>query len=224
MNGLAITAPAPLPLAMPKAKPRERLYSIEEYLALEETSLDNHEFHNGKLIPMAGGMPNHSLIKARTVTALNNKLDESKQRSLVFNSDIRIHLPMFGRAVMPDAVVVTGTPRFSIEKPVGLLLNPTLIIEVLSEGTESYDRGDKFARYRTLPSFEEYVLVSQHQPRVETFVKKDGKWFIHEDASGMDASVELVTLGLHIALADLYRNVVFEEAESGSGKRRRKAS
>ncbi|MFN0035934.1 MAG: Uma2 family endonuclease, partial [Saprospiraceae bacterium] len=82
-----------------------------------------------------------------------------------------------------------------------------------------YDRGEKFARYRTLPSFEEYVLVSQSEPRVETFVKKDGKWFLNEDASGLEASVEFVSLGAKIPLSEIYRNISFEEEKP---KKRRK--
>lgn len=130
---------------------------------------------------------------------------------MVFNSDIRIYLPVFNRGVMPDAAVVVGKPKFSIEAPVGVLLNPTLVVEVFSDGSESYDRGEKFARYRTLPSFEEYVLVSQNAPRVETFVKQNGKWFINETAEGLDAEVELVTLGVKMQLKEIYWNVSFEE-------------
>ena len=192
-------------------KSKERLYTIEEYLALEENSLTNHEFDNGKLIPMAGGTPLHSLIKANVVTALNNGIRSAKKNHLVFNSDIRIHLPVFNKGVMPDAAVVVGKANFSIEHPVGLLLNPTLIVEVLSDGNESYDRGEKFARYRTLPSLEEYVLVSQNTPRVETFVKQNGKWFINEAAEGLDAEIELVALGVKLSLKEIYWNVSFEE-------------
>jgi Uma2 family endonuclease len=208
MNGQTAVA-SNLPIK--KDKPKERLYTIKEYLAMEENSLTNHEFDNGKLIPMAGGTPTHSLIKARVVHVLIQKIDEAKKNHLVFNSDIRIYLPVFNRGVMPDAAVVVGKANFSIEHPVGLLLNPTLIVEVLSDGNESYDRGEKFVRYRTLPSLEEYVLVSQNTPRVETFVKQNGKWFINEAAEGLDAEVELVTLGVKIPLKEIYWNVSFEE-------------
>lgn len=218
MNGLTAVAPnAPAK----KSKPKERLYTIEEYLALEETSLVNHEFDNGKLIPMAGGTLPHSLIKANVVTALNNGIRSAKKSHLVFNSDIRIHLSAFNRSVMPDAAVVVGKAISSIEHPVGLLLNPTLIVEVLSDGTESYDRGEKFARYRSLPSLEEYVLVSQNAPRVETFVKQNGKWFINETAEGLDAKVELVLLGVKIPLKEIYWNVSFE-AEKPKKKAKKK--
>lgn len=207
MNGLTAVAPK---VPAKKSQLKERLYTIEEYLALEENSLVNHEFDNGKLIPMAGGTPIHSQIKARVVTVLNNKIDKARKNYPVFNSDIRIYLPVVNRGVMPDAAVVVGKANFSIEHPVGLLLNPTLIIEVLSDGNESYDRGEKFARYRSLPSLEEYVLVSQNAPRVETFVKQNGRWFINEDAEGLDATVELVSLGVKIPLKEIYWNVSFE--------------
>ncbi len=208
MNGQTAASPN---LPIRKDKPKERLYTIEEYLELEENSLINHEFDNGKLIPMAGGTPTHSQIKARVVTVLNNKIDKARKNYPVYNSDIRIFLPLFKKAVMPDAAVVVGKPNFSIEAPVGLLLNPTLVVEVFSDSSESYDRGEKFVRYRTLPSLEEYVLVSQNTPRVETFVKQNGKWFIHETVEGLDAEVELVTLGVKLPLKELYWNVSFEE-------------
>jgi len=208
MNGQTAAVPN---LSTKKDKPKERLYTIEEYLTMEETSLVNHEFDNGKLIPMAGGTSTHSEIKASVVMALGILARQSKKSCRVFNSDIRIYLPTFKRGVMPDAAVVVGKADFSVEHPVGLLLNPTLIIEVLSDGTESYDRGEKFARYRTLPSLEEYVLVSQSTPRVETFVKQDGRWFINETAEGLDAKVELVALGVKMPLKEMYWNVSFEK-------------
>lgn len=216
MNGLTAVAQK---VPTKKNKPKERLYTIEEYLAMEETSLVNHEFDNGKLIPMAGGSPTHSQIKARVVHVLIQKIDEAKKNHLVYNSDIRIHLPALNRSVMPDAAVVVGKANFSIEQPVGLLMNPTLIVEVLSDGTESYDRGEKFARYRTLPSFEEYVLVSQNTPRIETFVKQNNRWFIHETAEGLDAKVELLTPGVKLSLKDIYWNISFEAKQKKKRKK-----
>lgn len=146
---------------------------------------------------------------------------QSKKGCRVFNSDIRIYLPVFNRGVMPDAAVVVGKANFSIEVPVGLLLNPTLIVEVFSDSSESYDRGEKFARYRTLPSLEEYVLVSQNAPRVETFVKQNDKWFINETAEGLDAKVELILLGVKMPLKEIYWNVSFE-AEKPKKKAKKK--
>lgn len=201
MNGT--TAAATKPLAK---RSQERRYTIEEYLALEEDSLVNYEFDNGKRIPMAGGTPLHSLIKARVVHVLIQKIDKANKGHLVFNSDIRIYLPEFNRGVMPDAAVVVGDPYFSVEHPVGLLLNPTLVVEVLSEGNETYDRGEKFARYRTLPSLLEYVLVAQDAARVETFVKQNGKWVINEPSEGLDAVAELSSLGVSLPLKEIYRN------------------
>lgn len=177
---------------------------------MEETSLINHEFDDGSLIPLPSATPQHSQVKVGFIGVLIQKIDKTKKKHRVYNDDIRIHLPAFNKSVVSDVVVVVGKANFSIEHPVGLLLNPTLIVEVLSDGTESYDRGEKFARYRTLPSLEEYVLVSQNTPRVETFVKQDGKWFINETAEGLDAKVELATLGVKMPLKEIYWNVSFE--------------
>lgn len=196
----------------------ERLYTIEAYLEMEEFSQINHEYHNGKLIPMAGGTPVHSEVKAQLITSLSIAIRANKKSCKIYNSDIRVNLPEIGRVVMPDGAVVVGKPEFTIEKPVGLLANPTLIIEVFSKSSEGYDRGDKFKFYRTLPSFTEYMLVSQEQPAVETFVKKDGQWFINEVADGLEAKVKLASLGLTLSLSDIYWGVGFE------GKKPKKAA
>lgn len=202
---------------------KDKRYTIEEYLQMEESSLVNHEYDNGKRIPMAGGTQLHSQIKARLVAALINAIDQSGKNFPVFNSDIRIHIPQLGKFVMPDAAVVLKINDGAFPAaPVGVLSDPVLIVEVLSKDSESYDRGEKFARYRTLPSFSEYVLISQKEPRVETFVKENGKWFIHEDVSGMDAEVKLVSLGVKIALRDIYRNVNFEAKAPKQSKRGKK--
>jgi len=201
---------------------RDKLYTVEEYLQMEEFSLVNHEFHKGKLIPMAGGTAPHSEIKGLVITALNNALEQAGKPWKVYNSDIRIYLPELDRIVMPDGAVVTGKPEFRIDR-VGMLLNPTLVVEVVSTDSEAYDRGEKFRRYRTLPDFQEYMLVSQTKPLVETFTKKDGKWFINEIAEGLDAEVLLTSLGVSLSLSRLYRGVVFEEnkpAKSPSKKKK----
>lgn len=206
-----------------QAGAKGKLYTIEEYLALEENALVNHEYDNGKRIPVAGGTHEHSKIKARLIAALINAIDQAGENFAVFNSDIRIQIPALNKFLMPDAAVAieTSTRNFP-EAPVGVLTTPFLIVEVLSKDSESYDRGEKFARYRTLPSFVEYVLVSQKEPRIETFAKKDGKWFLNEDAAGLDAEVELVSLGVKIALRDVYRNVQFA-AEGKKPRRTRKS-
>ena len=193
---------------------KERRYTIEEYLEMEEFSLTNHEYHDGKLIPMAGGTHNHSEVKAQVIISFGMAIRANKKTYKLYNSDIRVNLPEIDRVLMPDATVVVGKPIFTIEKPVGLLANPTLIIEVFSKSSEAYDRGEKFKRYRTLPSFTEYMLVSQEKPLVETFVKNGGQWFINETAEGLEASVNLVSLGFTLSLSDIYWGVTFEEKKA----------
>ena len=206
-----------------QAGKKGKLYTIEEYLEMEETSLVNHEYDNGKLIPMAGGTHQHSQIKARLIAALVYAIDQLGKGFVVYNSDIRMYLPNLAKFVMTDAAVTKETGKGAFpEAPIGVLTDPLVIIEVLSKDSESYDRGEKFARYRTISSFAEYVLVSQTEPRVETFVKENGKWYIHEDASGMEAEVNLVSLGVKIALRDIYRNVSFEPKTSKQTRRAKK--
>lgn len=183
----------------------------------------NHEYDNGILIPMAGGTNEHSKIKASLVMVLGIAVRQLEKNWDVYNSDIRILIPGTKKMVMPDAAISLADSETSYPgSPVGVLVNPILIFEVLSNDSESYDRGEKFARYRTIPSLAEYVLVSQTEPRVETFVKENGKWYIHEAASGMEAEVNLVSLGVKIALGDIYRNVNFGPKPSKQTRRVKK--
>lgn len=121
-------------------------YTIEEYLEMGESSLVNHEYDNGKRIPMAGGANGHSKVKARLIGALINAIDQSGKDCVVYNSDIRIYLPGLAKFVMPDAAVTKETAEIVFpEAPVGVLTDPLLFIEVLSKDSESYDRGEKFS-------------------------------------------------------------------------------
>lgn len=187
------------------------MYSLAESLAFEEKALDRHEFDNGKLIPMAGGTGEHAKIAMNFGIFLNNALLAIGLDLPILGSDIKIFLPLLSKWVYPDlAVVAEGEEEFFDEKHT-LLLNPTLVAEVLSESTAEYDRNEKFEKYCTLPSFQEYVLISQNRPRIEVFYLHDpenGLWKISR-ASGLDASVLLRSVGCELRLKDIYRGIRF---------------
>ena len=124
-----------------------------------------------------------------------------------YAGDMRVHVPATGLYTYPDVTVICGEPRFE-DSEVDTLLNPTLLIEVLSPSTEGYDRGKKFAQYRTLESFREYVLVSQEEVRVEIFTRQDdGHWLLSEEAGRLEETVPLASIGCELRLADVYERV-----------------
>lgn len=144
-----------------------KIWSFDDYIAAEELSEEKHEFHNGKRVAMAGGTPPHSEISNNFGTMLNiaffNRTDDNFH---IYNSDMKIFMPKMLKSVYPDLSFVEGMP---LMKNKVTILNPLLIVEVLSDSTEAYDRGDKFEYYKTLSSFREYVLVSQSKPLVDVF-------------------------------------------------------
>jgi Uma2 family endonuclease len=150
----------------------------------------------------------HNRLTANLVTNLGNQLREGPCQ--VVGGDQRVHVSSTGLYTYPDVVVVCGEPQFE-DAHLDTLLNPTLIIEVLSAFTEAYDRGDKFGFYRELESLREYVLVDQRRPRVERFLRQpDGSWLLSvHDETG---EVELISIACRLALADVYRNVPMSPA------------
>jgi Uma2 family endonuclease len=161
------------------AEPARRLITVEEYLAWEERAQTRSEYFDGEVFAMAGGSPEHNLICGNLIRELGNQLDERPCR--VYPSDQRVKIPSTGLYTYPDVAVVCGEPEYEARER-RALLNPTLIIEVLSESTEAYDRGAKFAHYQRLPSLREYVLVASEARRMERFTRLDG-----EDAWSMAA-------------------------------------
>jgi Uma2 family endonuclease len=187
-----------------------RRYSIAEYLRLEEKAVDRHEFHDGEILAMSGGSYSHSCIVSNLNRFLGNRLEGKPCRPL--DSNMRVRIPRLAKYFYPDTSVVCGRPEFDIDDPKKTtIVNPRVVIEVLSDSTESYDRGEKFDLYRELESLEEYVLVSQRQPLVETFIRQtDGAWLFNP-WKGIEASVLLRALQISVPLAEVYAGVEFEK-------------
>jgi len=167
--------------------------SEQDYLEFERSSPIRHEYADGEIFAMSGGTMEHSAVAANVISELRSGLLGRGCR--VLTSDMRIKIPATGRYVYPDASVVCARPEFVDEKR-DTLLNPRLIIEVLSDSTEAYDRGDKFAQYRSVASLEEYVLASQKEPKLEVFARQaDGSWVLRIYGPGeraVLASIECV--------------------------------
>jgi Uma2 family endonuclease len=176
---------------------------------MEETAEQKHEFHDGEILAMSGGTYEHSVICLNVGGELRNRLQGGPCTPAEGN--LRVRIQSQGRYVYPDISVVCGQPAFDPSDPNRTtILNPTVIVEVLSDSTEQYDRSKQFFAYRDVPSLEEYVLVSQHVPRVETFRRQvDGTWKIAGYFEGLEAIAMLTSLNVKLPLAEVYRNIQF---------------
>jgi Uma2 family endonuclease len=177
------------------------LVTEDEYLEHERRSEAKHELIHGAIVAMAGASREHNAIAGNVVRALGALLKE--RRCLVFPSDQRVHVEATGLFTYPDVTIACEGLRFH-PKHRDTLLNPRVIVEVLSDSTEAYDRGAKFAHYRTIPSLLEYVLVSQDEHRIEHYRRLDtGQWVLTA-YDGDAASVALPALGCELPLAEVY--------------------
>ncbi len=179
-----------------------------EYLALERSAEIKGEYFDGEIFAMAGASRAHNLIVGNLIRELGNQL--RKGPCEVYPSDMRVKVDLTGLYTYPDVVVVCDEPRFEDEHG-DTLLNPTLLIEVLSESTEKYDRGKKSSHYRRLPSLKEYLLVSQEEPHLEHYARQDDDHWLLTEATGEEARIELPALQATIALAEVYARVTFEK-------------
>jgi Uma2 family endonuclease len=187
------------------AQPKAYL-TPEQYLTLERTAAYKSEYLRGEVFAMAGASPTHVLIVSNIVASLHGQL--RRRPCNVYSSDLRVQVQASGLYTYPDVIVVCGPLQFDDDHQ-DTLLNPTLIVEVLSESTQDYDRGGKFAQYRKIPSFVEYVLVAQDECHVEHFVKQaDGRWLLSE-TSRLEDTLTLPSIECTLSLSDIYEKVQF---------------
>jgi len=187
----------------------KRSWTAAEYLAWERTSPEKHELLAGEIFAMAGATFAHNKIVLNLAAELRSALRD--RPCDVTSSDLRVHVPATGLYTYPDATVVCGDPRFEDDK-LDTLLNPTVLIEVLSESTEGYDRGKKFRHYRSIATFREYVLVAHDAVSVERYTRgDDGVWSLHE--SGPGERLVLASIGCEIAVDEIYLKVSPAPAE-----------
>ncbi|WP_437620584.1 Uma2 family endonuclease [Sorangium sp. So ce1151] len=191
---------------------RKLTFTFAEYLAREQASETKHEYANGEIFAMAGGTPEHGLMAVNVASVLRGQLVDRRCR--VYNSDVRVRSQATGLATYPDVSVVWGRLERDPEDE-NSILNPALLVEVLSPNTEAYDRGEKFAHYQTIPSLREYVLVSYQRRRVEVLRRNDdGTWTLYDmRESGV---AELASIGVSLPLDEVYRGV-FEGAGEEAG-------
>ena len=194
-----------------------RTYSPDEYLELEITSETRHEYINGDIFPMTGGMPNYNRIIRNLCTALT--LGLRGQSYEVFVADHRLWIDEHQIYTYPDVMVVQGALAYQ-EGRRDTITNPVFIVEVLSTSTCDYDQGEKFAAYRSISTFQEYLLVNQYRYQVGRYAKTGEKQWAFQEYDRLEDRVELAVLPIEISLKDVYDKVEFEPSEPTGSTRK----
>jgi Uma2 family endonuclease len=189
---------------------KKRYYTPEEYLELEEKAEYKSEYHDGVIIPMTGGTTNHNRIAGNTYVAL--KLALKGQNYDIFIGDVRLWIPRIRSYVYPDVMVIAGQPEYHDNRK-DTIINPQVIIEILSKSTKGYDLGDKFSYYRTIPTFQEYILIDQNKIAIEQYSKQSNKRWSYWEYDEEDAGLLFNCFQVEVPLVDIYEKVDFEAEE-----------
>ena len=190
---------------------KKKIYSPDEYRELEETAEFRNEYRDGEIVQMAGGSINHSQIIGNIYAFLKSALQGKNARP--FMSDLRLWIPRYRRGTYPDVMVVEGE-LVCTEGRKDEILNPVLIVEVLSKSTKDFDREDKFRFYRSIPEFREYVLVNQSEFLVAQYIKTESNEWLFREYEGESAIVSFASVEVQMSTIDIYDLVVFETQET----------
>ena len=180
--------------------------SPDEYIAAERKATLKSEYLSGEIVAMSGASNAHNLITVNTLTVLYNQLAERGCR--VYASDMRVGIGAEVSYFYPDMAVVCDEPRFE-DNALDTLINPIVVIEVLSPSTEAYDRGEKSVRYRQLKSLQEYILISQNQVHVEHYLRQGKQWILSE-FSALENVLPFTSIEAELSLNQIYRFVELE--------------
>jgi len=189
---------------------QKQYYSPEEYLELEETAEYKNEYRDGEIIPMTGGTTNHNKIAGNFYKKFPSTIEG--QNYDVYIGDVKVSIPNYRLYTYPDVMVIKGEPIYE-SKGKNVVTNPTLIVEVLSNYTKNYDRTDKFKFYRSIPTFQEYILIDQYSFAVEQFIKQAAGQWLFKEYESEDAVLVLDSVNFQIPLHDIYERVNFELSE-----------
>ena len=190
----------------------KRKYTLEEYFALDLSTNERFEYWNGEIFCMSGVSDAHDQIETNFTTTLSNKLRGHPCR--VFSANMRIKVPSLPPYRYADVSALCGQPNFEKIGGVDMLTNPTLIIEVLSDSTEAYDRGDKFTHYKSISSLREYLMAAQHRPHITQYVKQENGSWSYCEVNDLSASLDVPSVDCVLDLSEVYREVVFPAALS----------
>ena len=193
-------------LPLPK---KDRLYTLEEYLRREAKSADKHEYFDGKIVKMPYARGPHNEIAANVIAAFKNAFKNLKQTYRVFASDQKIYFPELNFGVYADTLVVSEKLLYFDQNSL-LLINPLLVVEILSKSTQTYDRAGKFDLYKTLPSFREYLLIRQDTLGIESWYREEPDLWRETIVTDLDSTLYLKSVGCSIALSDVYEHIRFD--------------
>ncbi len=198
------------PLAVLKPQKEPRRYTLSEYLRREESSEELHEYYDGIItkLPKAGGP--HNIIIMNVGAALKSTFKAQGKKHLVLGGQQNVYMPALNLGVYPDVLVITDTPKYWDDNQV-LLINPIVIVEVLSKSTKKHDRTSKFVDYKTLESFREYILIDQNKCYIETYFKEKPNVWQGTDYTDIDGSIYLKSLDCTISIADIYENITLKK-------------
>jgi len=182
------------------------LLSPDEYLELERKAEFKSEYLQGEMFAMAGASPRHGVVVTNLVAELRQQL--KARPCIVYSNDIRLRVSTNGLYTYPDVMVVCGGVQFADDRK-DTVLNPVLIVEVLSDSTRDYDRGRKFQHYRALPSLLEYLTVEQDAPHVERWTRQPEDHWLLTEFNDLSQSVQLTSVGCVLALTEVYDKVVW---------------
>ena len=189
---------------------KDQKYTLEEYFELEKQSEEKWEFWDGHVWNMSGASLIHEDIVSNTLHSLRSGLPGGCRVSA---SNVRVKVPDYPPYRYPDLTVVCGKRMQEVMGGLELLINPQIIIEVLSPSTEAFDRGAKFTYYKSIPSLKEYLLIAKNRPHVSHFMKQGENEWINRDANGIESSIMLPTLSVDLQLSEVYLDVVFPELQ-----------
>ena len=196
--------------------PALKYISIEEYLELEEKSPEKNEYYQGEIFAMAGGSFAHNQVVGNTIVDIGQFLKDKKCR--IFPSDLKVHIEANSLFTYPDLSIICGKPEFWNNRT-DTVLNPSVIIEVLSPRTNDYDHGEKFMLYRNIPSLKEYILIASTEVRLEQYIKQTpNEWKFIEYKSAED-QITIPTINFSTLLQEFYRDVDFSLAQEKSSLR-----
>lgn len=190
---------------------KHKIYSVDEYRELEETAEFRNEYRDGEIVQMTGGTINHSRIIRNLSRVLGNLLEEQPYE--LFHNDLRLWIPRYRRGTYPDIMVIEGEPVFNDGRK-DEILNPVLIVEVLSKSTKDFDKEDKFRFYRSIPEFREYVLVNQSEFLVTQYIKTESNQWLFREYEGESATVSFASVEVQMSMSEIYAKVVFETQET----------
>jgi Uma2 family endonuclease len=193
--------------------PQEKIkYTLEEYLELDHQSEEKIEYWDSHIYTLAGASAAHNQIQFNLIISLGNQLRGKGCR--VFPSDMRVKVPAYLPYRYPDLSALCGEAEFEKVGNQELLVNPQLIVEILSDSTEAFDRSYKFTYYKSIPSFIEYILIAQDRPHVTQFVKQSDNYWLNHEFNSLEESFEFASLDCRSDLLELYEAVAFPEKQN----------